>query len=99
MVVARLVEQLLLTPEVRGLNPVIGKKKYLTFTVNCIEKTKIKKIRPGLAHLKKLNILSSTMFLHGVMPNHYWVSCLWKLEVAAERNEQKVVEIGEILLE
>ena len=31
-------------PEVvRGSNPVIGKKLYCMFTVNCIEKTKIKK--------------------------------------------------------
>ena len=44
---AQLVEQLLLTPEVRSSNPVIGKLLYRTFnclsTVNCIEKTKIKK--------------------------------------------------------
>ena len=37
------------TPEVRGSNPVIGKKLYLyhLFTVNCIEKTKIKKNESG----------------------------------------------------
>ena len=35
---ARLVEQLLTIPEVRGLNPAIG-KIYL-FAVNCIEKKK-----------------------------------------------------------
>ena len=51
--------------EVRGLNPVIG-KIYIEhlFTVNSIEKTKIKKKRPGMAHLKnheRLNIrLQST---------------------------------------
>ena len=39
-----MVELLLLIPEVRCSNPVIGK--------NCVEKTKIKKKRPGLALLK-----------------------------------------------
>ena len=43
VVVAQLVERLLPIPEVRGSNPVIGKHLYWTlFTVNCIEKTKIK---------------------------------------------------------
>ena len=59
VVVAQLVERLLPIPEVRGSNPVIGKNLYRTFTVNCIEKTKIKKKRPGMAHFfkKKLNLL------------------------------------------
>ena len=52
VVVAQLVEWLLPTPEVRGSNPVISKKLYSMFTVNCIEKTKIKKKRLGLANLK-----------------------------------------------
>ena len=40
---AQLVERSLPIPEVRSLNPVIGKHLYLTlFAVNCIEKTKIK---------------------------------------------------------
>ena len=43
VVVAQLVERLLPIPEVYGLNPVFGKNLYWTFTVNCIEKTKIKK--------------------------------------------------------
>ena len=44
VVVAQLVEWLLPIPEVRGSNPVIGKNLYIEqlFTVNCIEKTKIK---------------------------------------------------------
>ena len=42
MVVAQLVERLLLTPDVRGLNPVLGE---ILFTIKCIEKTKIKKNR------------------------------------------------------
>ena len=45
---AQLVERSFPIPVVYGLNPVIG--KYLNiehlFTVNCIEKTKIKKKRP-----------------------------------------------------
>ena len=44
-------------PEVRGLNPGIG-KIYIEhlFTVNCIEKTKRKKKRPGMAHFFKKNL-------------------------------------------
>ena len=34
------------------------------FTVNCVEKTKIKKKRPGMAHLKKLNQSYSNLFAH-----------------------------------
>ena len=55
VVVAQLVEQLLSIPEVRGSTPVIGKIYiehlfvYL-FIINCIEKTKINKKRPGMAH-------------------------------------------------
>ena len=51
------VGRLLLTPEVRGSNPVVSKLLYRTFnclpTANCIEKTKIKNKTPGMAHLKK----------------------------------------------
>ena len=36
MVEPKLVERSLPTPKVHGSNPVIGKKLYLTFTVNCI---------------------------------------------------------------
>ena len=50
MVVAQLVDRLLPTSEVCGSNQVIGKRLYRTLnrlsTVNCIEKTKIKKKRP-----------------------------------------------------
>ena len=50
MVVARLVERLLPTPEIRGSNPDIGK----ILSTHCtIEKIKIKKKSPGIAHLKK----------------------------------------------
>ena len=47
-VVAQLVERLLPKPEIRISNPDIGKKLSTKFT---IEKTKIKKKRPGMAHL------------------------------------------------
>ena len=57
VVVAQLVERLLPIPEVRGSYPVIGNNSYSTITVNCIEKTKIKKKRPGMAQFKK-SILS-----------------------------------------
>ena len=51
VVVAQLVEQSLPVPEVHCSNPVIGKKLYWTFSVNCIKKTKIKKkMPPGMAH-------------------------------------------------
>ena len=45
--VAQLVEQSLPIPEVRGSNPVSGEIFYWTFTVNCFEKTKIKKKEAG----------------------------------------------------
>ena len=48
-----MVEQSLPTPEVCSSNPVIGNLLYRIFnclpTVNCIEKTKIKKKTPGMA--------------------------------------------------
>ena len=54
---AQLVEQSLLTPEVRGSNPAIGKIQIerLLSTVLRFEKTKIgkRKKRPERAHLKK----------------------------------------------
>ena len=51
MVMAQLAERSLPTPEVPGLNPNI--RKVLSTNCNKIEKTKIKKKRPGMAHLKK----------------------------------------------
>ena len=50
VVVAQLVERLVPKLDVCGSNPVIGKNLCGTFTINCIEKTKIKKKRPGMAH-------------------------------------------------
>ena len=54
VVVAQLVQRLLPIPEVRGSNQVMGKIsiEYL-LTVNCIEKTEIKKTRLGMAHCYK----------------------------------------------
>ena len=51
-VVAQLVEQSLPTPEVRGSTPVIHHQNFMKhlFSVNLIEKTKIKKKKPGMAH-------------------------------------------------
>ena len=53
VVVAQLVEQSLPIPEVQGSNPVIG-KIYIEhlLTVNCIEKTEIKKKEAGNGSLK-----------------------------------------------
>ena len=54
VVVDQLVEQSLPTPEIRGSNPVIGKILSTQLSTNCIiEKTKIKKRMPGMAHPKK----------------------------------------------
>ena len=49
----QLVEELILTPEVCSLSPVIG-NLYIAniLTINGIEKTKIKKKTPEMAHLK-----------------------------------------------
>ena len=56
---AHLEEQLLLIPEIRSSNPVIGKNLFIYWTFVycqlCIEKTKIKKKGPGMAHFKKRN--------------------------------------------
>ena len=54
VVVAQLVEWLLLALGVHSSNSVIGKNLYLMSTVNCIEKTKVKEKRLGLAHFIKL---------------------------------------------
>ena len=53
-VVAQLVEQLLPIPELRSSNPDISK---ILTTNSTIEKKKIKKKRPGIAHNKKTLLL------------------------------------------
>ena len=57
MFVAQLVERSLPIIEVGSLNPVIGNNLNLTFTVNCIEKMRIKKKRPRMAHFLKKEVL------------------------------------------
>ena len=57
---AQLVERSLSITEVRGSYPIIGKLLYRSFNclpiVNCIEKTEIKKKRPGIAIIKNETI-------------------------------------------
>ena len=57
VVLAQLVEWSLPIPEVCILNPVIGNNLYIEhlFTVNCIEKTKIKNKEAGNGQFKKIN--------------------------------------------
>ena len=50
MVVAQLLKRLLFTSEIRGSNPVSCN---FLFTVNCIERRKQRKQRPGTVHLIK----------------------------------------------
>ena len=58
VVVAQLVERSLPTPEIHDLNPVIDKIVSTNLSSNCIiEKTEIKKKRPGMGHLKKILFL------------------------------------------
>ena len=59
-----MVEGSLPTPEDRSSNPVIGKKIYCMFAVNCIEKTKIKQKDQDWA-IKKL-IKNYFSFLFGL---------------------------------
>ena len=76
MVVPQLVERLLPIPEVRGSNPVISKNLYIYWTFVycqlCMEKTKIKKKRPGMAHLKN-------------RPNFRRQKKLWQKKVVAKK--------------
>ena len=53
VVVAHLVERSLLTPEVRGSNPIIGKIYIEHLMLTVLKKTKINKKRPRTAHIKK----------------------------------------------
>ena len=50
VLLAQLVERSLPTPQVHGSNPVVGNLLYVEylFTINCIEKTKIKNNRPAI---------------------------------------------------
>ena len=76
---AQLVEWLLPIPKVRSSNPVIVKNIYWTFTVNCTEKTKIKKKRPRITHFlkkihKKVSVLYHDSFLFSFCLN-VWSHC------------------------
>ena len=52
VVVTQLVERSHPTPQIRGLYPIIGKFLSSKLSANCIiEKMKIKKTTPGMAHL------------------------------------------------
>ena len=64
MIVAQLEELLLQRSEVRGSNPVIA-NFYMEhmFTVNCIEKTKIKEKSPVMAHFLKTMVRECTAML------------------------------------
>ena len=55
---AQLAEQLLPTPEICGSNPDISNEIFPTYLyVNCFpEETKMKKKKPGMAHLKNISI-------------------------------------------
>ena len=79
VVVAQLVERSLPIPEVCSSNLVIGKHLYLYWTFVycqlCIEKTKIKKKRPGMAHFFKKAITYSLLF-RGTHAINIW-SKLW----------------------
>ena len=51
---AQLVERSLPTPEICGSNP-DGQRNFVNlFIINCVEKKKIKKKRPGMAHFFNL---------------------------------------------
>ena len=65
MVVAQLVKRLLPTPEVRGSFP-IGDINIDQYSTNCnVEKTKIKKKRPGMAHfLKSMSRVFAKVFFY-----------------------------------
>ena len=55
VVLAQLAKRLLPTPEVHGSNLSSARFYWTLLAVNCIEKTKLKKNRPGMAHFKKKN--------------------------------------------
>ena len=89
MVVPQLVQRLLAIPGVRSSNPVIGKNLYWTYTINCIENTKIKKKRPGMAHFFKLMFISAAHVLNHFNPNSSVIApkffCFSKLPEAGRR--------------
>ena len=77
MVVVQLVEWLLPIPEVCGSNPDIGNILYWIFTVNCIEKTKIKEKWPRMAHLKKTVFLLLGTYKGSIISSKNTIPNLW----------------------
>ena len=62
------------------LESINWQKLYWTFTVNCIEKTKIKKNRPGLAHLKKMLFpYVSKISINRFYARSFWWNFCWPL--------------------
>ena len=50
VVVAKLAERSVLTPEMHVLNPIWQILQFICLSVNCKEETKTKKKRPGIVH-------------------------------------------------
>ena len=63
MVVAQLVEQSIPIPEIRGSNPVIGKKTLLNIYCQLYWKDEVKKKRPGMTHFTKSSIHAFSFIL------------------------------------
>ena len=86
MVVAQLVEQLLPIPEVRISNPVIGKNMYWIFTVHGIEKTKIKKKRPKMAHFfkKRGKISPNLVTLRSGQRQNKFQNIFWPIDLCVQ---------------
>ena len=77
-----MVERSLLTPEIRGSNPDIGE----ILSAKCtVEKTKIKKKRPGMARLKKSLSLALNFFVIT-----FFVSQIVFKELGVGRNSLKL---------
>ena len=72
VVVAQLVERSLPTQEYLGLNPAIGK-----LCISCIEKRKIKKKGPGMAHFYKTGRRRSLQIINVVKWHAY--DLIWPL--------------------
>ena len=60
---AHLVVRLLPTPDIRGLNPVIGKLKFTSTVLKLYLKDKIENKRPGMAQFFQ------NIFAGGLVPN------------------------------
>ena len=89
MVVVQLVERSPLTPEICSSNPVTGKLLNIEHlcTVNCVETTKIKKKRPGMAHfllnfhLKGILKIVLSAAAEAGSPLHYQTKNVFSLQI------------------